>query len=508
MLTLMIRRAAACLVAKAAVAALFLLLFATPAQALPALTTTRIASGLSRPLYVGAPPADDGRLFIVEQHTGRIRIYNKNTGTVNATPFLTVGGLSTGSEQGLLGLAFHPAYATNGYFFVNYTDASGNTHVTRYQVSANPDLANAASATTLFTLAQPFSNHNGGWLGFGPNDGYLYVSTGDGGSGNDPGNRAQNLTQPLGKLLRVDVDCTTLGSYGVPATNPFVGTPNDTRIWAYGLRNPWRGSFDRANGNLYIGDVGQNAVEEVDFQDASSAGGENYGWRLKEGTQLTGLGSTAGLTLVDPIHEYSHPPGVAVTGGYVYRGARYAFLQGTYFFGDYGIGKIWSFTYSGGALTNFTDRMAELQPDCGTLNLIASFGEDASGEIYIVDLDGEIFRIDALLKPGDANGDGKIDGGDLAIWQQNYDPLGSNGAGNTWDKGDWNDDNRIDGGDLALWQQNYAPLGYSSVSAGDALAMNAVPEPETIFLAMTGAMGMGWFVRRAVSISRSGARRR
>ena len=243
-----------------------------------ALTTELVVSGLARPVQVVAAPNDYDRIFIVEQRsgsTGRIKIFNLDTGTLNSTPFLSVS-VNTSSEQGLLGLAFHPNYESNGYFYVNYT-ASGGTYIKRYTVSSNPDIADSSSAYTIMNISQPYSNHNGGWLGFGP-DGYLYIGTGDGGSGGDPGNRAQDITnQKLGKMLRIDVDGGS--PYAIPSDNPFVGVTGDDEIWAYGLRNPWRCNFDRATGDLWIGDVGQNAYEEITFQPASSNGGENYGWR-------------------------------------------------------------------------------------------------------------------------------------------------------------------------------------------------------------------------------------
>jgi glucose/arabinose dehydrogenase len=258
-------------------------------SAVAAPSTVRVATGLSRPAFVTSPPGDYERAFIVEQHTGRIKILNLDDNSLNGTPFLDIDGLATGNEQGLLGLAFHPNYAANGYFYVNLTVTGGTTEIRRYQVSADPDIADASSQTLVMTYGQPFSNHNGGWMGFGP-DGYLYISAGDGGSGNDPGNRAQDITdQLLGKLLRIDVDGDEFpgdpnANYAVPPTNPFVGATGDDEIWAFGLRNPWRCSFDGLTGDLYIADVGQGAWEEIDFQSAASAGGENYGWRCMEGS--------------------------------------------------------------------------------------------------------------------------------------------------------------------------------------------------------------------------------
>ncbi len=397
---------------------LFLLTLLTPMVPAVAETigTVRVASGLSRPVFVTSPPGDTNRLFIVEQHTGRIKILDRGTGTINATPFLTVGGLSTGNEQGLLGLAFHPDYANNGFFYVNFTASNRATNIRRYQVSANPDLANSGSATTVLTYSQPQSNHNGGWAGFGP-DGYLYLGSGDGGGGNDnnsghtPGTgNSQDITNNLlGKMLRVDVDGDDFPgdssrNYAIPDDNPFVGVTGDDEIWAYGLRNPWRASFDRATGDLYIADVGQNRREEIDFQPAASTGGENYGWRLREGMIATPTGGVGGPRPpgnVDPIYDYTHgggpDQGYSVSGGYVYRGP-IASLQGVYFFADYVTENIWSFRYDGANLADFTNRTAEFAPDVGSIDGISSFGEDALGNLYLVDLGGEVFQI--VPEPG------------------------------------------------------------------------------------------------------------
>ncbi len=315
---------------------------------MPALTVTPVVTGLKRPVFVTAPPGDRDRLFLVEQHTGRIKILKLGTGTVNPSPFLEIHGVATAGEQGLLGLAFHPNYAGNGFLYVNFVAPggafdSGITHVRRYKVSAaNPDVADPTSATTVLTIDQPFENHNGGWLGFGPRDGFLYVATGDGGDANDPDNRAQNLGDLLGKMLRIDVNGDDFPGdatrhYAIPASNPFHNRTNARgEIWAFGLRNPWRNSFDRQTGDFYIADVGQDQVEKVNFQPASSAGGENYGWRPKEGSRRTpGITDPIPPRVTDPIHEYTHAEGRSVIGGYAYRGSQIPGLQGTFFFADH-----------------------------------------------------------------------------------------------------------------------------------------------------------------------------
>lgn len=384
------------------------------------LTTAVIQSGLSSPLYVTSPPADLERIFVVEQG-GRIKII-KN-GSILPNPFLNISTkISCCGERGLLGLAFHPHYDSNGYFYLNYTNPAGNTVLARYQVSANADSADTSTEQILLTINQPFSNHNGGWIGFGPNDGYLYIATGDGGSGGDPQNNGQKGVTLLGKILRIDVDTTS--GYKIPPDNPFVdSTQFEEEIWATGLRNPWRPSFDRLTGNLYIADVGQNAWEEVNFESDTSSGGVNYGWRLKEGIHCFNPPAncdTLGIT-TDPIYEYPHSAGCSITGGYVYRGCAIPDLQGTYFFGDYCTGRVWSFRYDGTDTSGFQERTAEL--GVGFFN-ISSFGEDVQGGLYIVGHNnGTIYKIIpdgvadqcgiCLAIPGDANASGNLTLGDV-----------------------------------------------------------------------------------------------
>jgi glucose/arabinose dehydrogenase len=381
-----------------------------------AVESVRVGAGFTQPLYVTAPAGDTERLFVVEKG-GTIRILDLQTGTVNPTAFLTTS-VSTDSERGLLGLAFHPDYATNGKFYVNLTNPLGNTEIREYTVSVDPNVADPLSQRLVLTYAQPQNNHNGGWVGFGPNDGYLYIMAGDGGGSddNDDGHtagtgNAQDITDNLlGKALRVDINgddfpTDSNRNYAIPATNPFVGVTGDDEIWAYGLRNPWRASFDRATGDLYIGDVGQSAREEIDFQPANSTGGENYGWRLREGTIATPSGGVGGAPPpgnVEPIYDYTRGSGTfqgeTVTGGYVYRGDLVPELQGTYFFGDFIDSHIWSFDYDGAEVTNLTDWTSVLNPGVGSFTSFSSFGEGGTGELYIVSLDGDIFQI--VPEPG------------------------------------------------------------------------------------------------------------
>ena len=354
-----------------------------------ALELETVANGLSAPLLAVSPPGDTERLFIVEQD-GLIKILRD--GVVLPTPFLDVTSLtSQNSERGLLGLAFHPDYDSNGWFFINYTNNSGNTRVDRVTVSANPDIADANSRVNILSQNQPFSNHNGGCIEFG-SDGYLYIGLGDGGSGGDPGNRSQNPQRLLGKMLRIDVDNGL--PYTIPADNPFVGDPNTLdEIWSLGLRNPWRFSFDRVTGDCWIADVGQNQWEEIDFE-AAGVGGLNYGWRLKEGTHCFNPSNNCdpnGIT-TDPVFEYSHggsPFRCSITGGYVYRGERMATMQGRYFYADYCSGQVWSFRFNGSSVSDLVDHSSEF----GTVPNITSFGQDGAGEIYVVSANRGVYRI-------------------------------------------------------------------------------------------------------------------
>ncbi|HEY7213326.1 MAG TPA: PQQ-dependent sugar dehydrogenase, partial [Thermoanaerobaculia bacterium] len=338
------------------------------------------------------------------EQPGRIRIV-RGGGSVVATPFLDIAGRVTCcGETGLLSVAFPPGYTSKGYFYVDYTATINNqlkSVVARYHVTANPDVADGDHEEVVLTVDQPFSNHNGGQLAFGP-DGYLYISLGDGGSADDPGNRAQNPGLLLGKILRIDVEAG-VAPYSVPPDNPFVGQAGYLpEIWALGMRNPWRLSFDRQKGDLWIGDVGQGSWEEIDFQPAASNGGQNYGWRIMEGAHchIPSNCSQAGLTL--PIAEYDHSLGCSVTGGAVHRNAAEAVLDGIYFFGDYCSGRIWGLRPSGPGW------QVKLLLD-SPFN-ISSFGEDEAGRLYLTDLgSGAVYRLRRNTAAADFGGDGTSD---------------------------------------------------------------------------------------------------
>ncbi|HET6360685.1 MAG TPA: PQQ-dependent sugar dehydrogenase [Gemmatimonadota bacterium] len=344
-----------------------------------------IVEGLDFPVWLTSPPGDP-RLFVVEKG-GQVMIVDN--GAVLPTPFLDLRGeVSTGSEQGLLSLAFHPDYSSNGRFFVNFTDSGGDTRIVEYRVSqGDPDRADAGSARVVLTIEQPFSNHNGGLVLFGP-DGMLYVGMGDGGSGGDPQGNGQNLSALLGKLLRIDVDGGQ--PYAVPDDNPFVDTAGARpEVWAYGLRNPWRFSFDRDTGDLYIADVGQNRIEEVNAVEGAGEG-LNYGWNVMEGTSCFEPRDGCdldGLTL--PVTEYDHGDGCSVTGGYVYRGDAIPELRGTYLYSDHCSGFVRGFRLASGQAAG-ERRFPELEP---ADNSVTSFGEDSEGELYIITGGGGVHKI-------------------------------------------------------------------------------------------------------------------
>jgi len=369
-----------------------------PAQAAGfKLTTARVASGLSKPVWAGSPPGDD-RLFTIEQESGKVLIIVG--GQPQSPPYLDLSTkiVKDAYEQGLLGLAFDPGFQSNGFFYVNYTrKIDGATMVVRYH-ALNANAADPASAVTILgPIAQPQLNHNGGNIRFGP-DGKLYVGMGDGGGaldlgvGHAPGGNGQSGTTLLGKILRLNADGST------PADNPFK-SPTDgflDQIWDYGLRNPWRWSFDRLTGDLWLADVGENLHEELNFQKAGTAG-RNFGWHCMESFECTTLdGCTCNApTLTKPVYQYGHEDNkCAIIGGHVYRGPSIPQLNGTYFFGDFCTGRIWSCTWDGAHVANLLERTAELQPGFGqSIDTISSFGEDRNGELLIVDHDGEIYRV-------------------------------------------------------------------------------------------------------------------
>lgn len=381
---------------------------------------TRVGSGFSNPVFATAAPGDPTTLYVVEQHTGRIRKLNPSTGAIDPTPFLDLddASLATGGEEGLLGLAFDPNYASNGQFYVYLTNAAGNIEIRRY-TRGGSGVADPASMLPILSFNHPFSNHNAGWMEFGP-DGYLYIASGDGGSGNDPFNNAQNKDSLLGKILRIDVSGDDFPSdaarnYKIPPTNPFVGVAGADEVWAYGLRNPWRNGFDTLTGDLYIADVGQGAREEINFVAAGSGSGANYGWVVMEGsiatpgvTPFPGNPPAGDPSLVLPVAEYGHSfssfGGFAVIGGYVYRGAQTT-AQGLYFFGDTISNQLWTLHMVGGVAQDFDNRNSQIVVSGGGSGLatLSSFAIDGANNIYAIMLGGDIYRIDPAADAGDSS---------------------------------------------------------------------------------------------------------
>lgn len=380
-------------------AALFM---SAPAQAATLfLENIATADEIANPIYATAPSGDD-RLFIVDKDTGDIRIYDRTSGMLLSTPFLTISDLGSASiEEGAQSIAFAPDYETSGKFYVSYVDTGGDHRVVEYMVSGDPNIADAGSARNIITVDHPddgASGHFGGWIGFGPDDGYLYVSTGD--SNADPiDDAAQDINNQLGSILRIDPTADAFpgddfNNYGVPADNPFVGKDGDDAVWAFGLRNPFRPSFDEETGILYIADVGENQFEEINI----GANGANYGWSGYEGSEIFDLSLLTGPTdnLLFPVYEYGHGDGLfegfSITGGGVYRGD-IAELQGRYFFGDFVTGQIWSFLLDPGTM-EISDLVAwSLVIDTGVLGTIASFGFDADGNMYLMDIFGDVFLV-------------------------------------------------------------------------------------------------------------------
>jgi glucose/arabinose dehydrogenase len=383
----MLKRMIACVMLGVLAIPLSVMAQTTPTIDPASVTLTPMMTDLTRPLYVTNAGDGTNRLFVMQQGGVIFVMDGADTSVfLDLTEKVTWDANGDGyTERGLLGIAFAPDYAESGRFYVNYTDRAGNTVIARYTVSADPNVADADSEEILIQVEQPFPNHNGGELAFGA-DGFLYIGLGDGGAANDPLGAGQNLGTLLGKILRIDVSAES--GYSIPESNPFVSIA-DARgeIWAYGLRNPWRFSFDSETNDLYIADVGQNEFEEVNFQAGDSAGGENYGWVAFEANARFNA-SVEAINPIMPVAEYSHgAAGCSVTGGYVYRGEALPELQGVYFYGDYCSGRIWSLYRD--ATGNWVN---ELFLETGFS--ISSFGLDEAGELYVVNYNGEVLRLD------------------------------------------------------------------------------------------------------------------
>jgi glucose/arabinose dehydrogenase len=474
--------------------------------------TTRVASGLTSPLFATFAPGDANHLFVLEKG-GNIKVIDINTKTVLSTAFLHISDTDAANEGGLLGLAFHPDYATvgspgYGKFYVYVTVDNGglpvtagtaatatspfSTHIRQYSVSSNPLVANT-TATEIMSWPRPEDNHVGGWIGFSPKDRYLYINSGDGGLANDsgaghyePGGNAQNITNDpndlMGKQLHIDVNSDGFPAdpnrnYAIPATNPFAATTGADEIWSYGLRNPYRGSFDRDTGDIWIGDVGQDTREEIDLEPATRSHVSNYGWRLREGniqTPTGGVGGAVPTNYVAPVYDYTHGTGSlqgnAVIGGYVYRGPDPS-LQGIYFFADEVSGHKWEMNTQSFAVTNIDSL---LTPNTGTISNPASYGEDAVGNLYIVAYgSGSVFKINTTqLLTGDYNADGTVNAADYVVWRKTFGSTTNLAA-------DGNHNNVIDDGDFTVWRNNF---GNTVHTLG--LGAAGVPEPSLAVVAV------------------------
>ena len=449
-----------------------------PSAQWPTVTLTGVATNLEAPVHIACAGDGRGRLFIVEQR-GRIRVMEG--GVLLPQPFLIITNrVLYGGERGLLSAAFPPGFAEKQYFYVNYTRTNGGPSVvSRFFVTAtNRNLADPQSEERLLTVEQPFANHNGGQLAFSPADGYLYVGLGDGGSGNDPQTNGQKTGTLLGKILRLEVEPANGTNYAIPGTNPFGGNPAyRPEIWALGLRNPWRFSFDRLTGDLFIADVGQSNWEEINFQPAASPGGENYGWRILEGSHCTGLDpcTTNGLTL--PAWEYDHALGCSVTGGEVYRGKVWSPMYGTYLYADYCTGRLWGLRPEGGTWTNAQLFDAPFS--------VSTFGSDEYGEIYLTDFSsGRVLRVDEVYNDHDEDG--------LPDAWENYHGFSTNNPPSTGD--DFDGDGSPDAAEYAAGTD---PTNGLSVLKIEALPINEEGVPAVVW---DGQPGRRYRVEQATSL--------
>ncbi len=475
---------------------------------------TLVASGLGEPTFAGAAPGDPDGLYVTEKSSGRIVRVDLGTGAQTTFHDIPASDLSTSGERGLLNLAFHPDYAVNGRFFVFMTDPAGSIAVTEYQRSLADPLVADPAARAVITIPHPaFDNHNGGSLAFGL-DGYLYISTGDGGGANDPSNNSQNPNTLLGKILRIDVDTDGFPSdnarnYAIPASNPFAASAGAVEIFALGVRNPWRMTVDNATGDLWIGDVGQGALEEVDVIAAASAGGQNFGWRILEGTRPNFAGSTAGFTA--PIFEYTHATGQSITGGYVYHGPAPG-LQGDYVFADFVSGRFFSYLPGRNEVVELTDRIVGA---VGGIELISSFGLDASGALYVVSITGSIFRLDPSSASTDGNdalygdaGNDELRGGagdDVLVGGVGNDQMFGGSGADLLDGGDGSD--LFDGGagfDTASYATANARVIVSLVSGG--ARGEAVGDAFVFVEALVGSRFGDWLTGDAASNTLTGGR--
>ncbi len=500
-------------IARAAVGATILLVLlkvnARPLQAAPLIRSLTVAEGLERPIFATSAPGDSSRLYVLEQgssysHPAAVRVVDLSTGQLQSQPMLSMDDWQFYDLGGALGLAFDPNFELTRRFYVSGTEVVGGqpmTTVREYQTSLdNPLVADPLSARTIAQFPSLGGNHNGGWIGFGP-DGLLYWARGDGRSGAGQGLVAQDLGSLFGKMLRIDVrrddfPADPQRNYGIPADNPFTGEDDALdEIWAWGLRHPWRNSFDRQTGAFYVADVGSNRWEEVNFQVGGAGGGANYGWPYREGLFPNPNFSGEPDTPIDPVYSYERGEGLlsAITGGYVYRGSALPELDGTYFFADFPTNRVFSIRYDGqsfGELTDWTFELVDRAPE--SIGGIASFAEDASGELYLIDyVGGRLFQIAPGLI-GDADDDCAVGAADYAIWAAQFGQTGSGLSA------DFDRDGQVGLADYTLWAANFGrtcddPLGWVPA------AIQVVPEPTTLGLAFSAGLllwGCQGFCRR------------
>ena len=446
-----------------------------------------VTDGLNLPIIAGAPTGDFDHLYIAESRIARIQRLDLSTNQL--VPVLDLPDSVIGVQTGLNGFAFHPDFANNGKIYINFSGSNlePDIRILEFTRSAtNPNVFDPTTQREILTIANPLGDHNGGWLAFGPDDNLLYIATGDGGNAGPQelkGLAAQDVNDVKGKILRIDIDEDdfpedSTRNYGIPEDNPFASSGGAPEIFALGLRHPFRGSFDRDTSDLYIADVGSRFWEEINFLPAGTSGGQNYGWRPLEGLMDNpDWSDPAPPDAIDPIYLYPHGGTAAVIGGYVYRGDEIPWLQGTYFFGDFQMKTLMSFRYDGGEVSDFVDRGPELASLLGSYGGIASFAEDAAGELYMIDyIRGDVYRIVAAAPQeyGDYNRNGVVDAADYTVWR---DSLGQMGAGLA---ADGNGNSEIDAGDYAIWAQFF---GESLTAGGQSSGSSvAISEPVTSIL--------------------------
>lgn len=443
-------------------------------------------TGLNVPVFGSAPPGQSGVLYVSEELNMAIKILDLQTKAIST--FIDLPGPNATGQGGLQNFAFHPEYATNGKFYMNVFDTQ-DAHIKIYEAqrsTTNPMEADLGTLRQVLSFPNLSQSHNGGWLDFSPIDGYLYIATGDGGAIGPPnaGLPAQNTNELKGKILRIDVDNDDFPedqgrNYAIPTDNPFATGGGAPEVFALGLRHPFRNSFDKITGDLYIADVGSNRYEEINFLPAGTSGGQNYGWRAREGPFDNPQNSDPTPPgAIDPIHFYSRGTGAAIIAGGVYQGSAIPELQGHFIFGDFVMSKFWSFKYDGENVTEFVDRTTQLaKPGLSGYSTAPLFGTDADGEIYIFDINrGDIFKIIADPMPADYNKDGAVSAADYTVWRNT---LGSNSLL----VADGNGNGLVDQADYHVWMSDY--------SAGTGTGTSTVPEPATILIALILGLGVG-----------------